>query len=126
MGIFSDKTKELLQFPMMMQSLSTKASLIIITLFLLLHGTAKANEIFDAIDSGNIGQVRSILNKRPEACRSKDKYGVTPLHRAAQWGTVDMAVLLIAKGADVNAIAKNHMTPLMYLGSNPTNGSKVS
>jgi ankyrin repeat protein len=116
MGLFSDKTKKLLQFPMMMlQSLSMKASLIIITLFLLLHATAKANDIFDAIDSGKIDKVRSILNKHPEACRSKDKYGDTPLHKAAQRGTVDMAVLLIAKGADVNAIAKNHMTPLMYL-----------
>jgi len=38
--------------------------------------------------------------------------GVTPLHRAASKVHKEMAELLIAKGADVNAKDKNGRTPL--------------
>ena len=37
----------------------------------------------------------------------------TPLHAAASRGLKDIAELVIAKGADVNARAKNGATPVM-------------
>jgi len=45
---------------------------------------------------------------------AKNKYGSTPLHRAASGGHKEITEILIAKGADVNA--KNHrgMTPLQF------------
>ena len=39
-------------------------------------------------------------------------YGMTPLHYAAEYGHKDVAELLIAKGANVNARGKNGKTPL--------------
>jgi ankyrin repeat protein len=43
---------------------------------------------------------------------AKNRYGSTPLHRAAYAGHKEIAELLIAKGADVNAGDK--VTPLHY------------
>jgi ankyrin repeat protein len=40
------------------------------------------------------------------------KDGTTPLHRAAGWAKREVAELLIAKGADVNATTRNGFTPL--------------
>ncbi|KAK3593652.1 hypothetical protein CHS0354_025541 [Potamilus streckersoni] len=40
------------------------------------------------------------------------KSGFTPLHIAAHYGNVNVATLLIQKGADVNFHAKNNITPL--------------
>ncbi len=39
---------------------------------------------------------------------------MTPLHHAAKGGSRDVAELLIAKGADVNARDKDGDTPLLY------------
>ena len=43
---------------------------------------------------------------------AKNKYGRTPLHRAAEFGHKEIAELLIAKGADVNAKSKFGRAPL--------------
>ncbi|XP_052069477.1 ankyrin-2-like isoform X40 [Mytilus californianus] len=40
------------------------------------------------------------------------KSGFTPLHIAAHYGNINVATLLISKGADVNFRAKNNITPL--------------
>ena len=34
----------------------------------------------------------------------------TPLHRATYWGSLDVAQLLIQRGADVNAMSKARMS----------------
>jgi ankyrin repeat protein len=43
--------------------------------------------------------------------RDRDS-GATPLYNAASWGKLDVARLLIEKGADVNARNKSGKTPL--------------
>ena len=43
---------------------------------------------------------------------AKDKYGLTPLHRAASGGHTETAELLITEGADVNAKNEDGKTPL--------------
>jgi ankyrin repeat protein len=46
-------------------------------------------------------------------CKSADWLGVTPLHRLAIDGKLDMAALCLEFGADVNAVDDNHAsTPL--------------
>jgi cytohesin len=44
----------------------------------------------------------------------KDRWGFTPLHRAARYGDKELVELLIANGADVNAKDKWGYTPLLW------------
>jgi len=43
---------------------------------------------------------------------ARNKYGLTPLHKAANWGHVDVARLLLEHGADPTVKDKHGMTPL--------------
>ena len=69
-------------------------------------------EIYNAVKEGDIAKVQSLLAKRPEWVKAKDKFGITLLYRAAYRGHADIAKLLIAKGADVDAKTKDGYTPL--------------
>ena len=58
--------------------------------------------IWEAAEQGNIEAVKQHLDAGSEV-NAKNDYGVTPLHHAAWNGHKEVAELLIAKGADVNA-----------------------
>ena len=66
--------------------------------------------IHDAAAGGHIKAIKQHLAAGADVS-AKDRYGATPLHRAA---TTEIAELLIAKGADVNAKMDNGLTPLHY------------
>jgi len=68
--------------------------------------------IGDAAVLGDLEQVKALLNGHPDLVSSKDTNGMTPLHWAAQRGHKAMVKLLLANKADVNAMAKDGMTPL--------------
>jgi hypothetical protein len=85
--------------------------LAIITLIALACGTpAFCGEIHDAARKGNLKKVKTLLEKNPELVSSKDSESHTPLHWAVH--KKDVVELLLAHGADVNAKAKNGITPL--------------
>jgi len=71
---------------------------------------ALGGDIFDAADTGDLERVRSLLRINPDLVFSNDyntgrnvSTGMTPLHRAARYGHKEVAQLLLANGADVNA-----------------------
>lgn len=69
--------------------------------------------IHEAAKSGDIKTVEALLKAHPDLVSSKEeKYGQTPLHVAAFNDRIDIAKLLIANNADVNAQANNGATPL--------------
>jgi len=69
--------------------------------------------IHEAARSGDIKTVAALLKEHPDLVSSKEeKYGQTPLHIAAFSDHIDVAKLLIANKADVNAQANNGATPL--------------
>ncbi|MGA9669286.1 MAG: ankyrin repeat domain-containing protein [Terracidiphilus sp.] len=69
--------------------------------------------IHAAARDGDLKTVESLLKEHPDLVSSKDeKYGQTPLHIAAFSDHADVAKLLIADKADVNAKANNGSTPL--------------
>ena len=69
--------------------------------------------IHDAARNGDIKTVEALLKEHPDLVSSKDeKYGQTPLHIAAFNDRFEIAKLLIADKADVNAPANNGATPL--------------
>jgi ankyrin repeat protein len=58
-------------------------------------------------------KVKALLKDNPDLVFSKDnKYGGTPLHLAAATGHKDVAKLLLANKADVNAKDNRDATPL--------------
>ncbi len=61
---------------------------------------------------GDIEKVERILSKKPELLEARDKLCYTPLHWAASMGYQNMAEILLAKGADVNATSDFGITPL--------------
>ena len=74
--------------------------------------------IFNAADQGNIEAVKKHLADGADV-NGKDPGGYTPLHWAAWGGHTEVAELLIAKGAEVNAMGYEYgATPLDLAGLN--------
>lgn len=86
--------------------------LLIFLLALLMAGCG--NDIFTAVEKGDINMVREFLAKNPGAIHSRDKNEHSLLHLAAFNGQSDMAQLLIDKGAKVDERTHdgNALTPL--------------
>jgi hypothetical protein len=69
--------------------------------------------IHEAAREGDIKKVELLLKQQPSLVSSKDeRYEQTPLHIAALYDRLDVAKLLLADKADVNAKAENGSTPL--------------
>jgi ankyrin repeat protein len=83
-----------------------------IAALLLGAGTAGAQDILDAVKSGDLAKATTIVEKDPSLVRTKDKAGNTPLHVAAIVGSTPMIEWLLSKGADVEAANTEAMTPL--------------
>ena len=78
--------------------------------------TAKAPDIsiIQAVFYGNIEAVKQHLAAGVDVNAKSDKLGTTPLHYAAKRGEKEIAELLIANGADVNARGMMGWTPLSW------------
>jgi ankyrin repeat protein len=71
----------------------------------------------DSADAGgdlaaDAKQVRLAVGAEGADVNAKDSDGKTPLYRAAEHGTRDLAEVLIAKGADVSTRGPFGLTPL--------------
>ena len=70
--------------------------------------TTKAPDIsiLYAAETKNIDAIKQHLTAGTDV-NTKDSKGKTPLHHAAYWGHEEIVELLIAKGADVNAVIES-------------------
>jgi ankyrin repeat protein len=70
--------------------------------------------VFDAAALGDAASVASRIDRYPGFLRARAADGFTLLHLAAFFGRSEVVDLLLARGADVNAVADNPMrvTPL--------------
>lgn len=76
---------------------------------------SKANDeevLVFAVKDGDTGTVKKFLDAVPEALNTLDSSGNTLLHHAAVFSQLDMAKLLVDRGANVNARNTDGMTPL--------------
>lgn len=81
---------------------------------------ARADEIHDAVRSGDLETVKALLQSHAEWLNSPDQNQKTPLHLALESGHADIAGYLIERGADINLKDKDKGAPLhnaAYLGS---------
>lgn len=76
----------------------------VLVLLLALPAAAAVGDIFHAIRSGNADHVKAMLDGNPSLVRARDPaHDSTPLHLAVARERYDIAALLVAYGADVNA-----------------------
>ena len=61
------------------------------------------SSVRQAVSEGNLKQINALLKDTPALVLSKDTSGQTLLHWAAEKGQKNVAELLLANGADVNA-----------------------
>jgi ankyrin repeat protein/L-ascorbate metabolism protein UlaG (beta-lactamase superfamily) len=75
---------------------------------------AAAGDIHRAIETGDLAQVTALLDADPQLANQKDEsqYQDLPLHVAAAVGNIDIARLLIDKGATVDGYDSDQSTPL--------------
>jgi ankyrin repeat protein len=71
-------------------------------------------ELFGAVDAGNLASVREILGRDPLLARAKGQYDLTALHRAAEKDQPEAAEALLAAGAKLEAMVSWGMTPLEW------------
>lgn len=64
--------------------------------------------------AGGLHQVKVLLDQHPPAVRLMDKQRRSPLHLAAQTGSLDLIEYFLSVGADVNARDQECGTPLHY------------
>ena len=71
-------------------------------------------DIFDAAAVGNVGVMRALLSSDRASVDDRGPDGYTTLHFAASFGQLEVARLLLGRGADPNAVAMNESraTPL--------------
>ena len=71
-------------------------------------------DIHEAVEAGNIEAGKQAIAAGKDVNSEDECCGVTPLHYATRWGRKEIAELLIAKGADVNALNNDGLSPLDY------------
>jgi ankyrin repeat protein len=65
--------------------------------------TWKHSRLLAVAKAGNLDQVKTLLRQNPGLAKMTDKNGWTALHLAARGGHLAVVILLLDKGADVNA-----------------------
>ncbi len=89
-----------------------KKALIALLVFGAGAGYLRAQGIFDAVKANDLAGVKAMIGKDASLLRAKDAAGMTPLHVAAANGWLPIAELLLAQGADLNAVNIQLKTPL--------------
>lgn len=87
-------------------------------LFFILTGLAlacpaRAGQFWDLFRTGHLEEAKALIVNNPKLINTHDSEGqMTPLHLAARFGTPELVLFFIEKGADVNALEYNNFTPL--------------
>jgi len=90
------------------------ASSVMLGLVLLLGAAPSwAQSIVDAVKTGTPAQVQALAAKDASVVNAKDASGKTPLHHAANGGSVPMIECLLSLGAAIDAATTENLTPLL-------------
>lgn len=85
--------------------------------------------LHDAIENGNLNDVKNITKLKPSIINEKDSNGFTPLHDAIMFGHIEIGRELIDRNPDVNAQNDFGFTSLHivnHVSKNPTYNSEIA
>lgn len=88
--------------------------LAVIALVLLLFQRLPAQDIFVAVRSGKLDEVKALVERDRQALFEKEFDKSTPLHAAVEAGQIKIVSYLLSQGAPVNAKNEKLRTPLCY------------
>jgi ankyrin repeat protein len=77
-----------------------------------------AEDLVDAIRSGDAERVESLLGSDPSLVRARSQEGYTPLHIAVAGRWFEISKLLVESGAEVDARGEDGATPLHSAAQN--------
>ena len=83
-----------------------------------LVGEELDDAIIDVVSNGNVSGLRELLETYDDVTERNIFWRMKALHIATQYGHVDVAKLLIKKGADVNAVANTERSVLYWASFN--------
>ncbi len=92
----------------------SKKSFVFLLIGFIFFVSATAQDIHTAAAKGDLEKVKALLEKEPDSVNQKNQDLETPLILAAKYGHLEIAKLLISKGAGINAQDKNGWAPLHY------------
>ncbi len=75
---------------------------------------ASAQGVFDALRNGDLAKVKALVDHDPSLVMARNARQSTPLHVAVDSNNVPLARYLIEKGADLNAVNHINWTPLFF------------
>lgn len=87
-----------------------------LSFLLLVSLPAVSQDLFTAIRHNQLDMIRNVSR---EVVNTPGRFGLTPLHYAAAFGSIDAIQALLAKGADLNAKDPRDATPLHYAAWDP-------
>jgi len=91
-----------------------KAAFLLI--FFVIVTPSLSQEIHKAVQTGDLENVKTLLDKNPDLVNAKDKNNYSPLHYAASLGHKEIGKLLIEKGSEINSKDYIGQTPLHLAG----------
>lgn len=98
--------------------MKTRFSFLSIFLFVLFFGVCSLlqaqEDVFKAVEDGNLELVKSLVEKNPKLLSGKDRKGfdiATPLHAAARFGKKPIIEYLLTQKADINAKDEGGWSP---------------
>ncbi len=74
-------------------------------------------QYYDCIRRNDLGMLQGLI--KTAGVKQKDKHGATPLHQAAATGSAEAMRLLVAAGAEIDAVNDFGATPLMWAIGEP-------
>jgi ankyrin repeat protein len=74
-------------------------------------------QYYDCIRRNDLGMLQGLI--KSAGVKQKDKHGATPLHQAAAAGSAEAMRLLVAAGAEIDAVNDFGATPLMWAINEP-------
>ncbi len=87
---------------------------LILFIFLFTSTLTWGDEIHDAAHQGDLAKIKTLLTANPQLINAKDARKSTPLHFAADNGSIEVIELLLEKDADLRAIDVDGDTPLHW------------
>jgi len=90
-----------------------KRAVVLIIGLVFCAGLTVAGPIHEAIENGDLDQIKAILSDNPDKVNEKDASNNTPLHLAALQGNLGIVKMLVDKGADINLGDNENSPPIV-------------